>query len=64
MCVGGVWCVERCQPRWVCVCVCVCVCVRACVFLPIPYKKRCFDVVYFVCKAHFGPSRGANEAVH
>ena len=42
--------------------VCVCVCVR--VFLPIPYKKRCIDVVYFVCSAHYGPSRGANEAVH
>ena len=44
--------------------VCVCVCVRACAFLPLPYKKRCIDVVYFVCRAHYGPSRGANEAVH
>ena len=42
----------------------VCVCVCACGFLPIPYKKRCIDVVYFVCRAHYGPSRGANEAVH
>ena len=46
------------------VCVCVCVCVCACAFLPIPSKKRCIDVVYFVCRAHYGPSRGANEAVH
>ena len=52
----GVWGV----PTSLCVCVCVCVCL----FLPIPYKKRCIDVVYFVCRAHYGPSRGANEAVH
>ena len=55
-----------CVCVYVCVYVClfVCVCVCACAFLPIPYKKRCLDVVYFVCRAHYVPSRGANEAVH
>ena len=40
------------------------VCVCSCAFLPIPYKKPCIDVVYFVCRAQYGPSRGANVAVH
>ena len=67
----GVWggadlivCVCVCVYVCVCVCACVCVCVCVCAFLPIPYKKRCIDVVYFVCRAQYGPSRGANEAVH
>ena len=57
VCVGGAHLI-------VCVCLCLSVCVCVCVFLPIPCKKRCIDVVYFVCIQHNGPSRGANEALH
>ena len=59
MCVGGVGFVGGVPTSLL-----VCVCARAFVFLPIPYKKRCIDVVYFVCRAHYGPFGGANEAVH
>ena len=44
MCVGGDGCVG--VPISLCVCVCV--------FVPMPYKKRCIDAVYFVCRAHYG----------
>ena len=62
MCVGG----ERCVgvPILLCLCVCVCVCACACVFLPVPYKKRCIDAIYFVCAAHYGGRRGNNGPVH
>ena len=60
MCVGGDGCVG--VPISLCVCVCVHVCV--CVFLPMPYKKRCIDAVYFVCGAKYGGGRGDNGVVH
>ena len=56
MCVGGDGCV------WVPISLCVCAC--ACVFLPLPYKKRCIDAIYFVCGAHYGGGRGDNGAQH
>ena len=60
MCVGG----DGCGGEPISLCVCVCVCARACVFVPTPYKKRCIDAVYFVCKAHYGASRGDNGVAH
>ena len=54
MCVEG----DGCAGVPISLCVCVCV------FLHMPYNKRCIDAVHFVCGAHYGGSRGDNGAVH
>ena len=39
-------------------------CACACVFLPMPYKKKCLDAVYLVYRAHNLEGKGDNEEAH